>query len=159
MDQLKDILRQLGKYHFWLLFATLLITPVVLSRCGANTLRATAETKTVMLQGGFDKTSRLANEFNPPNEEFVTTVNQLDQQVRAETEAAWRVLYEPQAPLRGWPDFGVPAFKDFVENQSATTPFPTNFRELYRTYARRQLSEGAYSIDQPDGPARGPRAL
>ncbi len=109
MDQLKPYLAALGKHHFWVVCAVVLILGVVGWRMGTSAL----EGEYTAGKGKIQQAENMANSvrnYNPhPNQPVLDALNTEHDQVKAVTLQLWQQLYERQSAVTTWPSDVLPS--------------------------------------------------
>lgn len=142
MDQLRQIVAWLKKYHFWVL--TLLIVAVAIG-CwftAAGTLREGFSRNQSTIQSQFSALSGVQTKEFLPNEE----VNrEQEREIRAQAASVreiWEDLYERQREnVLKWPAALPQEFRDYVENLKFGDTIRATLRDHYLNYVERHFEE------------------
>ena len=131
MDQVKVILKQLQKYHFWLLTAVCMLVGIVGWVLGARTLSADYSANKAKITSKFESLKTLRTTEKPPNSKWKDGISKLTDVERKKVRKAWDQVYDEQKALLLWPDQLGPDFLKFVESNPPDAVIPTEQRELY----------------------------
>ena len=103
MDQLKDILKQLITYRFWIAVGVSLLLPAVAYFLGASKIQAEAKAA----EGNITNASKGVKEYTqgkPVNKQYAEIVTVKTEDLTKDVDQSWKELYERQAPLLTWPE-------------------------------------------------------
>lgn len=102
MDKLKDFMRQVVKYRFWILVGVASLMPVVAYLVSAGSIEeATTKGAAQVKQISTDVKQYTSGVF--PNSDYKVLADERVGIISKDVKQAWRVLYEQQAPLLSWP--------------------------------------------------------
>jgi hypothetical protein len=102
MDQLKEILKQAIKYRFWILVGLSALLPLIAYFASAGSLNAQTKAETDKIEGAA-KTVKEYESGVKPNSQYKGLVDQRKDVLTKDVNAAWKILYDRQAPLLTWP--------------------------------------------------------
>ncbi len=131
MDQVKVILKQLQKYHFWLLSVLCMIVGLVGWFLGARTLSADYGANKASIDSKFTSMKSLQTGDKPPNSKWKDGISKLTEVERKKVRKAWDLVYDEQKALLRWPDQLGEDFLKFVDGNPPDAVIPLELRELY----------------------------
>src|SRR5262249_33609207 len=102
MDQVKEILRQMIKYRFWIAVGISALLPMIAYAVGAGPSKQKAATETANIESAEKGVKEYANGVLP-NGQYKGIVDQQKEVLSKDVNATWKKLYERQAPLLTWP--------------------------------------------------------
>jgi hypothetical protein len=102
MDQAKEILKQAIKYRFWILVGISALLPLIAYFAAAGTLNAQTDSETKKIEGARDGVKSYVSGVQV-NSQYSPLVDDRTKVLTKDVNAAWRKLYERQAPLLTWP--------------------------------------------------------
>ena len=103
MDQLKEVLRQLIKFRFWIAVGISALLPVIAYVVGVGPIqqRAVAEASVI------DQAAKGVKQFTsgtPVNRQYSETVTAKTEDLVKDVDQSWKKLYDRQAELLTWPE-------------------------------------------------------
>jgi hypothetical protein len=104
MDQLKNILKPVLKYHFWLLCVVAIIASMVGWFMARKSLTNAYNQKKTNILGKFSSLSNLNTQEDPPNDEWKTGISKLNEEQKKSVAAAWNTVYDEQKKVLQWPE-------------------------------------------------------
>lgn len=102
MDQLKEILRQAVKHRFWIAVGVSALLPLIGYFVAAGSLQAETDKETKTIEAAKTRVEPFSNGTHP-NKDYAPEVQKRTVVLTKDVNAAWRKLYERQAPLLTWP--------------------------------------------------------
>jgi hypothetical protein len=102
METAKEILRQIIKYRFWISISVAALFAVIAYSVGSGPIREAAAKETSAINAA-EKEVQGYTGNNIPTKEYKPIVEEKTQVLTQDVNAAWRTLYERQAPLLTWP--------------------------------------------------------
>jgi hypothetical protein len=102
MDQLKDILKQMIKYRFWIAVGLSALLPLIAFFVGVGKIKQEATTKKTEIEGADKGVQEYASGIKP-NQQWSTIVKGKTEVLTADVNTAWKKLYDRQGPLLQWP--------------------------------------------------------
>ena len=157
MDQVKQILSVLKKYHFWILCG--LITLLYLGTWFMSTSSMTKETETRVskISGSFSTGTRIAGISNHPNPQSADMMQELNRAEADQVRLAWERRFREQEDVLKWPEELFPDFLAAVEplkpiELKVKYPTPANeelrpdLRNRYSDYIQKELPKLAKII-------------
>jgi hypothetical protein len=103
MDQVKEILRQAIKYRFWIAVGISALLPLIAYFSAAGSLQAETDTETKKIEQARDGVKPYVS--GPVvNKDYAPEVDKRTEVLKKDVNAAWKKLYDRQAPLLTWPD-------------------------------------------------------
>jgi hypothetical protein len=103
MEQVKEVLRQLIKYRFWIAISAAAVFGVVAYFMGAGPVRLKADEATKKILAAETEVKTYASP-TIPTKEWADIVNDKIPVLTRDVNTAWKTLYDRQAPLLTWPD-------------------------------------------------------
>lgn len=102
METAKEVLRQIIKYRFWISISVAALFAVIAYSVGSGPIREAAAKETSAITAA---ESEVKGYSTPtiPTKEYKPIVEEKTQVLTQDVNAAWRTLYERQAPLLTWP--------------------------------------------------------
>ncbi len=101
MDQLKVFLQQAIKYRFWIVVGVAALMPIIAYTVAAGSIAQKTEEETSAIKGSQSKVQPYATATVPNG--WAPLVEERTKVLTKDVNAAWRKLYERQAPLLTWP--------------------------------------------------------
>ena len=114
MDQVKEFLRQAVKYRFWILVGVSALMSMIAYFAASGSIKAETETKAAEIQSAH-KGAQEYTSGTKPNKDYKPLVEDRTKSLTTDVDAAWRVLYERQAPLLTWPEEVADVFRQWGE--------------------------------------------
>ena len=103
METAKEILRQMIKYRFWIATGIAALFAIIAYFVGAGPIQEqAAKERTTILAA--EKDVKNYQSLAIPTKQYQPIVENKTKVVIKDTNAAWRTLYERQAPLLTWPE-------------------------------------------------------
>ncbi len=128
MDQIKPILIQIKKHHFWILSGIVAVLCVVFGYLGTKHLSDTWHARESTIKSAFSTARRVAAIENHPNDDVAKEMEAVNRALAEEVYAAWQVRFARQKEILTWPvDVLGQDFISRVEKLQpieATVPFP-----------------------------------
>ena len=103
MDQVKVILRQLQKHHFWVLSVVTLLIALTCWWMGANSLASATAAHESEVKKGFSDMQDVEKNGHPANARFSEGVNAKHDEVKNKVLAEWKERFVEQQKLFTWP--------------------------------------------------------
>jgi hypothetical protein len=103
MEQVKEVVRQLIKYRFWIAISAAALFGLIAYFVGAGPVQEAAKKETAVIK----KAETDVNQYkNPsiPTKDYQPVVQEKTQILDKDVNTAWKTLYDRQAPLLTWPD-------------------------------------------------------
>ncbi|HEY2894313.1 MAG TPA: hypothetical protein VGJ16_08875 [Pirellulales bacterium] len=132
MDQVKAILSQLQKHHFWLLSAIAMIAGVVGWFMATRTLSAAYEQNKSQVNGKFSALQGILSTEKPPNGTWGEEIGKLTTKEKEAVRIAWEKVYNEQKQHLEWPPELGDKFLNFVKNNPPETAIPRDLCALYQ---------------------------
>ena len=154
MDQLKAILTQVKKYHFWILCGIIVVLPIAVSLAVSGQLSKNISTRKTEVERAYNNVANLEKAPSPPNDKTKQVVAESHQKLVANVFDAWKLFYDKQ-PTKpaNWPST-LPA--DFRARIALLKPFDQiedRDRETYQSFIKRHIPALMLTEQQhlPDG--------
>jgi hypothetical protein len=157
MDQVKQVLSMLRKYHFWIL--CLLVVLLYVGTWFLSTSDMTKETnaRADKIKSAFSAGEKISGISNHPNSQSAEMMKQLNRLEAEQVRLAWDGRFREQEDVLKWPQELLPDFIAAVEPLKpieAKVEYPTppdqelkmEFRNRYRDYIRKELPKLAEII-------------
>jgi hypothetical protein len=161
MDQLKQFLSQVQKYHFWLLA----VLAVVISLTGwffaKKVLSADYKSGHEKVTANFGKTEHVKDIPSHPNGQWTEGVKGVTEKLKKRVSEAWNMVYEEQRDsVLHWPKALGPDFEREVRRLGPFDTIPEHMCEHYRDYINKEFVEllkivHARSYDEKTAPTEG----
>ncbi len=153
-NDIKGYLKQVQKYHFWLLaiLMPLILVPLAFT-ADAKLLKeidarsSAVKSKVESIKSVAGKTAKGLESFGHPQSEWAEQVSRSNDNLRKKTLEQWASIWDQQKPIRTWPaDLG----SDFVRAIIRLKPgqnLSTRFRDRYLDRIRRIVQKLPSRID------------
>ncbi|MBI3837713.1 MAG: hypothetical protein HY288_07240 [Planctomycetia bacterium] len=159
MNQLKVILKQFQKYHFWLLCVVAIIAGMVGSMMAARSLSAVYAQEKQKIEAKFNALTGILGTNPYPNSRWKEGVEKLNGQERTNVGKAWELVYDEQKSLLSWPPQLEKDFLDFVADHPPNAEIPMRFCERYQNYVKNEFPRLLKIVDAaPSESAKQPGA-
>ncbi len=155
-DDIKGYLKQVQKYHFWLLALLMPLVLVPLAFTADAKLLNDINTRSSALKAKVDSIDSVARknvegleEFGHPQSDWAEVITRSNNTLREQILAEWTYLWDQQKAIRTWPapaDIGA----DFLRAISRLKPdqdLPARFRDRYLQRIRRVVQKLPGRID------------
>ena len=155
-DDIKGYLKQVQKYHFWLLALLLPLVLVPLAFTADAKLLNEINTRSSAVKAKVDSIDSVSRknvagleEFGHPQSDWAEVVTRSNNTLRQQIFAEWTYLWDQQKAIRTWPapaDIGV----DFLRAIARLKPdqdLPARFRDRYLQRIRRVVQKLPSRID------------
>jgi hypothetical protein len=103
MEQVKEVLRQLIKYRFWIAVGVAALFGVIAYSVGAGPVREQTKKEVAAIKSA-ETDVKQYNSPNIPTKDYQPIVEEKTQVLTKDVNAAWKTLYARQAPLLTWPE-------------------------------------------------------
>ena len=103
MDQVKVILRQLKKHHFWLLVGLAALVGFICWWSGASSLASATSTNRGIVEGSYRSLQEVEGNAHPANQQFAEGVNAKNDELKKQVLAEWQEAFEAQRKTFSWP--------------------------------------------------------
>ncbi len=155
-DDIKGYLKQLQKYHFWLLTLLLPLVLVPLAFTADAKLLNEIKTRSSAVKAKVDSIDSVSRkniagleEFGHPQSDWAEVITRSNNTLRQQIFAEWTYLWDQQKVIRTWPtpaDIGV----DFLRAINRLKPdqdLPARFRDRYLQRIRRVVQKLPSRLD------------
>ena len=132
MDQLKQALSVLRKYHFWMLCVLILVLYVGTWFVSTSAMTKTTNDRAGKIEAAFKTGESIVNISLHPNEGSRTMMNALKSAEADQVRQAWERRYREQEDVLKWPQELLPDFILAVEQLvpiEAKVDYPTPARQ------------------------------
>ena len=157
MDQLKQALAVLRKYHFWILCGVILLLYIGTWFMSTSAMTKETEARAGKIESSFKLGDQIVGIANHPNPDTAKMMKELNQREADQVRLAWDARFREQEDVLKWPEKLLPDFISAVEPLKpieATVKYPTpaeeelklEFRNRYRDYIRDELPKLAEII-------------
>ncbi|WP_165070280.1 hypothetical protein [Paludisphaera rhizosphaerae] len=102
MDQVKDILRQIARYRFWISVCIAALFATGAYVLGSGPVQKETADQTGKITSAYKDVQQYSN--GGPTADFAPIVEQKTAVLTRDVDTAWRHLYDRQAPLLTWPE-------------------------------------------------------
>ncbi|WP_206108170.1 hypothetical protein [Paludisphaera soli] len=103
MDQVKDILRQIARYRFWISVCIAAMLSAGAYVLGSGPVQKQTADETGKITSAYKDVQQYASSTVPTGD-FAPIVEQKTAVLTKDVDTAWRKLYDRQAPLLTWPE-------------------------------------------------------
>jgi len=103
MEQVKEFLRQVIKYRFWISIGVAALFALIAYMVGSRPIRAKAEDETKKITAALTDVKQYTSP-TIPTPEYKPIVDEKTQVLGKDVSSAWKTLYDRQAPLLTWPE-------------------------------------------------------
>ncbi len=157
MDQIKQSLSILRKYHFWILCLLIVLLYVGTWFLSTSTMTKETSSRADKIKSAFSTGEKISGISNHPNSQSAEMMKQLNRLEAEQVRLAWEGRFREQEDVLKWPQELLPDFIAAVEPLKpieAKVEFPTppnqelkmEFRNRYRDYIRKELPKLAEII-------------
>ena len=155
-DNIKGYLKQLQKYHFWLLALVLPVVLVPLAFTADAKLLNEINTRSSAVKAKIDSISSVAGkkvegleEFGHPQSAWAELITRSNNTLRQQVFAEWTYIWDQQKGIRTWPapaDIGAD-FLRAIDRLKPDQDLPARFRDRYLQRIRRVVQKLPSRID------------
>ena len=155
-EDIKGYLKQVQKYHFWLLALLMPLVLVPLAFTADAKLLNEINTRSSAVKSKVDSINSVAGrkvegleEFGHPQSDWAGVITRSNNTLREQTFAIWTQLWEKQKSFRKWPD-AADIGNDFltvINRLKPDQPLPSRFRDRYLQRIRRVVQKLPNRID------------
>jgi hypothetical protein len=103
MEQVKEVVRQLIKYRFWISISAAALFGLIAYFVGSGPIREAAAKETANIKKAETEVKNY-RDGSIPTAAYKPLVEEKTQVMTKDVNAAWKTLYDRQAPLLTWPD-------------------------------------------------------
>jgi len=103
MEQVKEFLRQVIKYRFWISIGVAALFALIAYMVGSSPIRAKADAETKKITAALTEVKQYTSTAIP-TAEYKPIVEEKTQVLGQDVNTAWKTLYNRQAPLLTWPE-------------------------------------------------------
>jgi hypothetical protein len=103
MEQVKEFLRQVIKYRFWISVGLAALFALIAYMVGSGPVRTKADEETKKITGALNDVKQYTSTAIP-TAEYKPIVEEKTQILDKDVKTAWSTLYDRQAPLLTWPE-------------------------------------------------------
>ena len=153
-DDIRGYLKQVKKYHFWLLALLMPLILVPLAFTADAKLLREIDTRSSAVKAKVDSINSITQkraegleEFGHPQPEWAEQISESNDALREKILLEWKYLWDQQKPIRAWP---VELRSDFVRAIVRLKPdgnLSTRFRYRYLNTIRRVVKQLPERID------------
>ncbi len=158
MDQLKVILKQLQKHHFWLLCVAAMITSLVGWSMARKSLSAVYEQQKSAINAKFSSLKGLRDLPDHPNSSWKQGIAELTEQEKKTVGSTWEKIYNEQTQLLKWPPELGEKFLEFVNASPPDAEFVLKFRETYQRRIPEEFPKLLTIVDAASSEGSKPQA-
>jgi len=148
MEYVNKALALLKKYHFWVMWALILILSPVAWYLASGDLYQRFQGQTSKIKSTKSDLERIRTVSQHPNEDIIAGVEKETQKLRYKVWALWDELYRQQRNnVLKWPKEMGDRFIDYVEKLSFKDEIPVDLRENYQNYIEGEVEKLPERID------------
>jgi hypothetical protein len=103
MEQVKEFLRQVIKYRFWISIGMAALFALIAYMLGSSPIRAKADEATKKITAALTEVKQYTSRAIP-TADYKPIVDEKTQVLDKDVHSAWKTLYDRQAPLLTWPE-------------------------------------------------------
>jgi hypothetical protein len=103
MEQVKEFLRQVIKYRFWISIGLAALFALIAYVVGSGPVRAKADDETKKITAALTDVKQYVSQAIP-TADYKPIVDEKTQDLGKDVTSAWKTLYNRQAPLLTWPE-------------------------------------------------------
>jgi hypothetical protein len=139
MEQVKEVVRQLIKYRFWIAISAAALFGLIAYFMGAGPVQDAAKKETAVIQAA-EKDVKQYTAPTIPTKEYKPLVQEKTGILTKDVNAAWKTLYDRQAPLLTWPETVQARFRKWGrdwpkdENAGSVTIAQIDYIAAYKDY-------------------------
>ena len=153
-DDIKGYLKQVQKYHFWLLaiLMPLILVPLAFTADAKllkeiDTRSSAVKSKVESINSVTRKTAEGLEAFGHPQSDWAEQVSRSNDNLRKKTLEQWASIWDQQKPIRKWPtDLGADFLRAIVRLKPGQN-LSTRFRDRYLDRIRRSVQKLPSLID------------
>ncbi|HZW30380.1 MAG TPA: hypothetical protein VFF52_06695, partial [Isosphaeraceae bacterium] len=102
-EQIKQILREVIRHRFWIAVGVAALFATIAYFMGSGPVQAKAASETNAIKGALTEVQKYASP-SVPTEQYKPIVEEKTEVATKDVNAAWKELYDRQAPLLTWPE-------------------------------------------------------
>ena len=103
MEQVKEVVRQIIKYRFWISVGVAALFGLIAYAVGSGPVRDAFKKESDAIKGA-ESTVKQYSSPGFPTKDYEPIVVEKTGVLKNDVDAAWRTLYNRQAPLLTWPE-------------------------------------------------------
>lgn len=156
-DDIRGYLKQLQKYHFWLLALLMPLILVPLAFTADAKLLREIDTRSSAVKAKIDsinsitrKTAEGLEEFGHPQPEWAEQITKSNDALREEIFSQWKHLWDQQKSIRTWPTELRSDFLKAIIRLKPGKDLSTRFRDRYLNTIRRVVKQLPERIDSQE---------
>ena len=153
-DDIRGYLKQLQKYHFWLLalLMPLILVPLAFTADAKllseiNTRSSAVGAKIDSIKSVARKTAEGLEGFGHPQLDWAEQISRSNNSLREQTFSQWKFLWDQQKSIRTWPAALRPDFLRAINRLKPDQDLSERFRDRYLNTIRRVVEELPERID------------
>ncbi len=157
MDQIKPVLEQIKKHHFWILTGVVVLLCIVFGYLGTSDISQKWHARESQIKSAFSTAQQVASVQHHPNDAVAQEMEKINRQLAEEVFKAWQERFARQEAMLVWP---AELKADFISKVKvlqpieATVPYPEKnapllkkpLRSRYRNYIHNELPKLAERI-------------
>lgn len=148
MDQVKQVLAVLKKYHFWVLCVLLLLVGLGSWQVAATTLANRYRERESKLKSARTEVENIKKAQAPPNQAVIDSIKNDHGKLKEEVFEAWKVLYQAQKENNPWPQVLSPEFIEAAEALKPNEEFKDpKYLEEYQNFIKNHLPRLGLIVD------------
>jgi len=103
MEQVKEVVRQLIKYRFWISIGVAALFGIIAYALGSGPVRDKAKKEVAVIKSAETEVKKYTSP-TIPTKDYKPIVEEKTQVLTQDVNTAWKTLYNRQAPLLTWPE-------------------------------------------------------
>lgn len=155
--QLRQVLGLVVKYHFWILFALVVIIGTVFWFVASSRLARATEERRTQLQQAREQVVKVRSVSAHPNSKVIAALRQEHRRLIDIVYRAWEELYRDQRERNQWPRQLGAEFLNVISSLGPDDEIPVQYREIYQYFIKNHFPEWYDIIDLRLPPKRDPQ--
>jgi len=134
MDQVKVVLRVMGKHHFWIVSGVVTILAIVFYATASGNLASRYEEGVARIEGKRSAAEQIGSGGPPDNQKVIDAFREDVKAAKEDVLKAWEFLYSLQKEKNPWPEELGKNFRLMINSLKQEEEIPYRYREIYRDF-------------------------
>ncbi|MEX0936327.1 MAG: hypothetical protein WDZ59_00595 [Pirellulales bacterium] len=148
MDQLRSIMKTLGRQHFWILCGLVVVLCLVGWWMASGTLVEQYEANSSTVNSRFTAVQSIVSEQQHPNDRITQRVQELTAAQREQVLALWQALYDRQTrEVLQWPEEMGDDFLNYIDDIEPESTIQYQFLERYQDRVKERFQQFHKIVD------------